>query len=91
MAVSMNVPYFLRQHTAGLKTVDLKAGTVGECLQELFTRYPAVEKDLFTQGILGKHYILYVNDEKIPYPAGTERVLKDGDHISIEVALLAGG
>jgi molybdopterin converting factor small subunit len=92
MAIKANIPYFVQHLTSGVQVVEVGGSTVGECLKNLVAKFPAIEKELFDkEGKLPKHFNLYLNDEKTPYPEGLTRPVKDGDELSIEISLLAGG
>ena len=71
--------------------VDLDAGSVGEALAQLVTRYPALRSRLCEQGgRLRPSVLFFVNSEDIRPLSGEQTPLSEGDEVAI-VLLAEGG
>ncbi len=91
MAVKVIIPTPLRPYAAKHDSVEFDAGTVGEALQRLTTKYEELRKHLYTDdGKIRSFVNVYVNDEDIRYLQKENTRIKDGDTISI-VPSIAGG
>ena len=91
MAVTISIPTALRQYAEGQSSVSLDAETVGALLQGLVERYPALGKNLYSEGGKLRSFVnVYVGDEDIRYLDGEETLLKDGEMVSI-IPAIAGG
>jgi molybdopterin converting factor small subunit len=85
------IPTPLRQYTGKQAAIELSAGSVGEVLSELTSRYPDLRKQLFSDdGRLRKFVNLYVNDEDIRYLQNENTQVKPDDTLSI-IPSVAGG
>jgi adenylyltransferase/sulfurtransferase len=91
MAVKVMIPTPLRAYAGKQESVDLQAGTVGEALSALTTKFAELKKHLYSEeGRLRSFVNVYVNDEDIRYLQKDQTVVKEGDTISI-VPSIAGG
>ena len=91
MAVKVIIPTPLRAYTDKQPSVDLQAGTVGEALSALTSRFTDLKKHLYADdGRLRSFVNVYVNDEDIRYLQKDQTRVKEGDTISI-VPSIAGG
>ena len=91
MAVKVIIPTPLRPYAGKQDSVEFHAGTVGEALSRLTTKYEELRKHLYTDdGKIRSFVNIYVNDEDIRYLQKENTRLKDGDTISI-VPSIAGG
>jgi len=80
----------LRHLTGNQPTVDVNGATVGECLKEIVSRFPAIESKLFDKkGKLLNYIEIYVN-AKTSYPEELAMPVKDGDVLTI-ILMIAGG
>jgi len=80
----------LRHLTGDQPTVDVNGATVGECLKEIVSRFPAMESKLFDKkGKLLNYIEIYVN-AKTSYPEELAMPVKDGDELTI-ILMIAGG
>jgi molybdopterin converting factor small subunit len=70
--------------------LDTTGSTVGECIEQLIARYPAL-KDLifYKDGQLQTFLEIYVN-RHMAYPDELNRKVKDGDIIHLTM-MIAGG
>ena len=90
MSVKINVHKTHRQYTDGLEVVEVNGKTVGECLEDLVTRYHAMKNALFDgKGKLQNVVEIYINMDSA-YPNELAKPVRDGDVIYITV-MLAGG
>jgi MoaD family protein len=91
MAVKVIIPTPLRAYAGKQESVELQAGTVGEALSGLTTRFGDLKKHLYTEdGRLRSFVNVYVNDEDIRYLQKDQTQLREGDTVSI-VPSIAGG
>lgn len=90
MSVKVNIHSSHRQYTGNTKTVEVMGRTVGECLDDLISRFPGMKKVLYHQnGKLNTLIEIYLNLEST-YPEELEKPVNDGDEIQITL-MLAGG
>jgi molybdopterin converting factor small subunit len=90
MSIKIHLHSTHRQHAEGQAVVETDGRTVGECLQELVTRYPDLEAVLFDKkGGLRRNLEIYLNLESA-YPDELARAVKDGDQIHVTVMLTGG-
>ena len=91
MAHKVLIPAPLRPYTAEKDAVDVEAGTVGEALSALTSRYGDLRRHLYTdEGRLRTFVNVYVNDNDIRYLQREATPLADGDVLSI-IPSVAGG
>ena len=90
VGVFVNIHQTHRHLTGGLDMVEVDGTSIGECLDDLVARYPALEDALFAErGKLINFIEIYHNLESA-YPDELARPVKNGDEIHITI-LLAGG
>jgi adenylyltransferase/sulfurtransferase len=91
MNVTIRVPAALKQYSGGEKDVGVSAKTVGEALDRLVERHPALRPHLFDpNGQLRNFVNTYVNEDDARAMGGADAKLDDGDTITI-VPSIAGG
>lgn len=92
MAIKVLIPSTLRKLTGDQGQVNLEAaGTVGDCLSELDSRYPGIGERLRDDaGDIRRFVNIYVNGDDVRFLQGTATELKAGDELSI-VPAMAGG
>jgi molybdopterin converting factor small subunit len=91
MAVKVLIPTPLRAYAGKQESVDLQAGTVGEALTALTSKFSELRKHLYGEdGRLRSFVNVYVNDEDIRFLQKDSTQLKEGDTVSI-VPSIAGG
>ena len=90
MTVKVNIPYFLHYLTDGMAVVEVDGDTVGQCLDHLVKRFPAIEKELFNKNRTLLNYIDVFINGKSAYPGEMAQPVKDGDELSI-ILIIAGG
>jgi len=85
------IPTPLRQYADKKDAVELKAGTVGEALNQLTSTHPDLRRHLYSDdGKLRAFVNVYVNDEDIRYLQKENTPVKESDTVSI-VPSIAGG
>lgn len=88
---SVRLPTILRAAAGGSSTVDASGATVGEVVEDLVGRYPAMATNLKAPaGGLHRFVNVYVNDEDIRYSGGLDTSVKEGDELSILPAVAGG-
>ncbi len=90
--IKIIVPTPLRQYTAGADSVEVEAGTVGEALDRLTSRYGELRRHLYgDDGRLRSFVNIYLNEEDIRYlDSGDRTDVREGDEIRI-IPSIAGG
>ncbi len=90
MSVRINIHSSHRQYTGNKKTLAVNGRTVGECLDDLIGRFPAMRNVLYQpDGTLKQLIEIYLNLEST-YPDELKKPVQDGDEIQITL-MLAGG
>ncbi len=91
MAVTILIPTPLRPYVDGRDRLELEASSVGELLERLTSRHPALNRHLFAEdGRLRSFVNVYVNDRDIRHLAQRETPVQPGDTVSI-IPSIAGG
>lgn len=89
MSVKVNIPKTYKYYAGGQDVVKVEGKTVGECLEALIKKYPAMESMLFDgEGNLLNIIEVYVNMQSA-YPNQMGRLVKKDD--VIHLALVLGG
>lgn len=90
MSVKINIHPSLYHLTSNQAVVEVGGNTVGQCLEQLISRFPALKESLFAKnGKLNNVVEIYVN-MKSSYPEELAKPVKDGDELHI-LMVLAGG
>jgi len=91
MAIKINVPTPMRQHTGGKAEVTATGATVQAALDDLGRQFPGLADRLFEKpGQLRRFVNVYLNDEDIRYLENLNTAVKDGDQLAI-IPAVAGG
>lgn len=90
MAVRIQIPTPMRQHTEGQATVEASGGSVQAVLDDLAKKYPGISQRIFENGQVRRFVNLYLNDEDVRYLDNLNTPVKDGDELSI-IPAVAGG
>jgi MoaD family protein len=90
MAIKVQIPTPMRQHTEGQTTVEAAGGTVKAVLDDLAAKYPALNQRIFDNGQVRRFVNIYLNDEDIRYLDNLATPVKDGDELAI-IPAVAGG
>lgn len=90
MSVKINIHPSLTHLTGGQGVVEVSGITVGQCLEQLVSRFPEMKGWLFGKnGKLSNVVEIYVN-MKSSYPEELAKPVKDGDELSI-ILVISGG
>ncbi|MGB1376751.1 MAG: ubiquitin-like small modifier protein 1 [Miltoncostaeaceae bacterium] len=88
---NVKIPPVLRQAVGGERVVQADGATVGEVLDDLCTRHPAVGAQILSaDGTLHKYVNLYVNDEDARLLQWTDTPVGDADTLMILPAMAGG-
>jgi len=93
MLITFNIPWALREFTAGLTRVEIEhpVTTLAEALSALWTLYPGVRDRIATeQGQVREHINIFIGDENVRYTGGLASPITAGSEISI-VSAVSGG
>jgi molybdopterin converting factor small subunit len=90
MAIKINIPTPLREHTQGKTVVDAGGANVKAVLDDLCKQYPTLSAKLFDRGEVKPFLNVYLNDEDVRYLESLATATKDGDELSI-IPAVAGG
>ena len=91
MSVQVRLPTVLRPAAGGQATVEAEGETIGQVVEALVTRYPALAGQIVTEdGTLHKFVNVYKNDDDIRYLDKLDTKLGAGDVVSILPAVAGG-
>ena len=91
MLIQVLLPGPLRRCAGGESKVAVEAVTVRDALDELAKKCEGIRERLYDDaGEIRKAFNIFVNDESIGSLAGLDTLLKEGDTVSILVALAGG-
>ena len=90
MAIKVQIPTPMRQHTEGKTTVEATGATVQAVLADLSAKYPAIADRVCQNGKVRPFINLYVNNEDVRYLDNLATPVKDGDELAI-IPAVAGG
>jgi molybdopterin synthase sulfur carrier subunit len=90
MAIKIQIPTPLREHTQGQTMVETAGATVQAALTDLCAKFPALAAKIFDRGEVKPFLNVYLNDEDIRYLDSLATSVKDGDELSI-IPAVAGG
>lgn len=91
MAVTITLPTVLARLADGNRALSAEGATVGDVVESLAQRYPALAPRLRDDG--GRPYpfvVYYLNDEDIRLNGGFGATVADGDEVAL-VPAIAGG
>lgn len=90
MAVKIEIPTPLREHTGGKSEVEVAGGTVQAALADLVKQFPTIGPKLFNDGKLRPYINIFLNDEDIRYLDEMQTAVKDGQLVAL-IPAVAGG
>ena len=90
MGIRVNIHRTHRHLSDGMDVVEVDGNSVGECLDDLVKRFPAMEKALFDKNGKLLNVIEIYHNLGSAYPDELARPVENGDVIHITL-LLAGG
>jgi sulfur-carrier protein len=87
----VRIPPVLRGATGGEREIEVGGTTVGEVLDALYERHPAVRTQLQTpDGELHKFVNVYLNEEDVRLLSWLDTEVADGDTLLILPAMAGG-
>jgi molybdopterin converting factor small subunit len=90
MSAEIHVPQFLQHLTGDVQTVAVNGKTVGECLEDLVSRFPQLSSMIFDKnGRLQKHLDVWINEEAEGH-GGLAQPVNHGDRLTI-INVISGG
>ncbi len=90
MSVTIDVYPGLTHLTGGQNIVEVNGSTVGQCLEQLVTRYPEIKGSLYRKnGKLSCFIEIWVN-QKTSYPEELTMPVKDGDELRMLGLMILG-
>jgi MoaD family protein len=91
VSVSVRLPTALRAAANGDRAVTVPGSTVGEVVDSLVARFPAMKPNLIADdGTLHRFVNVYVNDEDVRYLDRLDTEVSEGDEVSILPAVAGG-
>jgi molybdopterin/thiamine biosynthesis adenylyltransferase/rhodanese-related sulfurtransferase/molybdopterin converting factor small subunit len=91
VSVTIQIPTPLRRFTGDHGEVQVEGATVGEAMQDLTRRHPALQRHLYTDdGTLRSFVNLFLNDEDVRHLERDGTRVASGDTLSI-IPSIAGG
>jgi molybdopterin synthase sulfur carrier subunit len=91
VSVEVRIPTMLRSAVGGSSAVTVDGATIGEILDELGRRFPALAGQVVTDdGSLHKFVNVYLNDDDIRYLGKLDTKVGEGDTVSILPAVAGG-
>lgn len=90
MAIKIQIPTPMRQHTEGQAVVEVNGTTVQGALEDLGCKFPAITQRIFENGQVRRFVNVYLNDEDVRYLDNLATSVKDGDELAI-IPAVAGG
>jgi len=90
MSIKIAIPSHLQHLTSDTEVVEVNGCTVGECLDNLITKFPSMEKRIFNEdGELLDYVVIFVNRED-SYAEGLATPVEDDDDLQI-IYIIGGG
>ena len=86
----VRIPPPLRSEVGGARELEADGATVGEVIDDLAERYPALRAQLFRNGGLGSFVNVYVGGEDVRTKQGLETPVEGGSTV-ILLPAMAGG
>ena len=87
----LRIPSPLRPYADGVSELEVQAENVGQAIEELTAKYPALHTHLFSEeGELRPFVNLFLNEEDVRHLQGRDTLLKDSDRLMI-LPSIAGG
>ena len=91
MPITIEIPTAFRRFTNGAPRVDCTAVTIADALNDLTSRFPALQRHVRDDsGQIRQFLNIYLNEEDIRFLGGESCSLKEGDRVLL-VPSIAGG
>ena len=88
---TIRIPQVLRPQTAGERAVEVGGATIGDAVQALVGRHPALASQLLTaDGELHRFVNVYLNGRDVRYLAGLATPVDERDEIRLLPAIAGG-
>ena len=87
---TIRIPPTLRTEVGGVRELDARGDTVADVIDDLVTRYPALETQLLRDGELADFVNVYVGGEDVRTRDGLDTEVGAGDQL-ILLPAMAGG
>ncbi|HUG30747.1 MAG TPA: ubiquitin-like small modifier protein 1 [Candidatus Limnocylindria bacterium] len=87
----VRLPQVLRQQADGQRAIEVEGATVGDAVQALVGRHPALASQLLTaDGELHRFVNVYLNGRDVRYLAGLATPVEERDEIRLLPAIAGG-
>jgi molybdopterin converting factor small subunit len=91
MPVQVLIPTPLQKSTNNEASAEFEATTINELIAAMNGRYPGIQERLCDEsGTLRRFLNIYVNGEDIRFKDNQTTALRDGDEVSIVLAVAGG-
>ena len=91
MGIKFKLPKLLQEKTDGAVLIEVRGGSVAECIADLIRRYPDLEGMILDgEGRILLRWMVYINDQSALSSNELSNQVKDGDIISL-LPMVAGG
>jgi len=88
---TVRLPAVLRQQADGERAIEVEGATIGDAVQSLVGRHPALADQLLTpEGDLHRFVNVYLNGQDVRYLAGLETPVGERDEIRLLPAIAGG-
>ena len=87
----VRIPPTLRNEVGGARELEAHGATVGEVIDDLVERHPALRAQLFQNGGLGSFVNVYLGGEDVRTREGLDTAVDDGSTIILLPAMAGGG
>jgi sulfur-carrier protein len=87
----VKVPSVLRANVGGAKELEVTGGTIGEVIEGLVGRYPALRDQLLTpEGELNRFVNVYLDGQDVRYLQGRDTPVGERDEVRLLPAMAGG-
>ena len=88
---TVKLPSVLRAQANGEKSIEVEGSTIGDAVQSLVGRHPALAGQLLTpEGELHRFVNVYLNGQDVRYLSGLQTPVGDRDEIRLLPAIAGG-
>jgi len=88
---TVRLPAVLRAQANGERAIEVDGSTIGDAVQSLVGRHPALAGQLLTpEGDLNRFVNVYLNGQDVRYLAGLKTPVGDRDEIRLLPAIAGG-
>ena len=88
---TVRIPPTLRAEVGGARELPAHGATVGDVIDDLVERFPALRAQLFQNGGLGSFVNVYLGGEDVRMLEGLETPVGDGATVILLPAMAGGG